>query len=97
MATYTGRVVHATLTASTVDTVTLDGDYDSVEILNRDGSAEIYATVDTGTAPTVGGTNCDVLPATIGAVTLNASAYGSPTIVKLISTGTPAYSVKGLQ
>lgn len=96
MATYTGRIIHATLTANTVDTITLDSDYISVEILNRDGTAEIYATVDTTTPPTVGGTNCEVLPAAIGSLTLDASGYGSPTTVKLISSGTPAYTVKGL-
>lgn len=97
MATYTGsRIVSATLTANTVDTITLDADYVAVEILNRDGTAEIYATVDGGPTPTVGGNGCDVLPAAIGALTIDASAYGVPTIVKVISAGTPAYTVKGL-
>lgn len=97
MATYTNsRSVHATLAASTVDTVTLDADYAFVEIVNRDGSAEIYATVDSGVTPTVGGAGCDVLPAAMGSLVIDATAYGPPTIVKLISSGTPAYSVKGL-
>lgn len=96
MASYSGRIVHATLTPNTVDTVTLDGDYSSVEILSRDGAAEIYATVDTTVAPTVGGAGCDVLPAVIGSLTLDASGYGSPTTVQLISAGAPAYTVKGL-
>jgi hypothetical protein len=96
MATYTGRVVHATLAANTVDTITLDGDYVSVEILSRDGAAEIYATVDTTLTPTIGGINCDVLPAAMGSLTLDASGYGTPTVVQLISAGTPAYTVKGL-
>lgn len=97
MATYTGsRIVSATLTANTVDTITLDTDYVAVEILNRSGSAEIYATTDGGPAPTVGGANCDVLPAAIGALTIDASAYGAPTVVKLISASAVAYAVKGL-
>ena len=96
MATYTGRIIHATLTANTVDTITLDGDYAAVEILSRNGAAEIYATVDTSVVPTVGGTNCDVLPATIGSLTIDASGYGSPSVVQLISSGTPTYTVKGL-
>ena len=96
MANYTGRTIHATLAAATVDTITFDADYTSVEIVNRDGSAEIYATVDTGITPTVGGAGCDVLPAAIGSLTVDASGYGSPTTIKLISAGTPAYSVKGL-
>lgn len=97
MATYTGkRIISATLTANVVDTVTLDADYTAVEILNRDGTAEIYATTDGGPTPTINGDNCDVLPAVIGALTLDATAYGTATVVKLISAGTPAYTVKGL-
>ena len=97
MASYSGvHIKHATLTAGTADTVTLDGDYTSVEIINRDGAAEIYVTVDTNVTPTVGGDNCDVLPAVIGALTLDASGYGTPTVVQLISAGAPAYTVKGL-
>lgn len=96
MATYTGRSIHATLTAATVDTITFDADYTSVEIVNRDGSAEIYVTVDSNNSPTVGGAGCDVLPAAIGSLIVDASAYGPPTTIKLISSGTPAYSVKGL-
>lgn len=97
MATYSGkRIVSATLTANTVDTIVFDADYTSVEILSRDGAAEIYATVDTNLTPTVGGANCDVLPAVIGSLTIDASGYGSPTTLQLISSGTPAYTVKGL-
>ena len=98
MATYTGnRITHATLTANTADTITLDVDYTRVEIVNRTGTAEIYATIDSATAPTVAGNNCDVLPAAIGTLIVDSSAYGTPTVVKLISSGTPAYTVKGLQ
>lgn len=96
MATYSGRIVHATLAANTVDTITLDGDYASVEILSRDGAAEVYATVDTTQTPTVGGNGCDVLPAVIGSVTIDASGYGTPTTVQLIAASPVAYSVKGL-
>lgn len=97
MGTYTGsRIISATLVANIVDTVTLDADYTAVEILNRDGSAEIFATTDGGPTPTVGGPGCDVLPAAIGALTVDASAFGAPTVVKLISAGTPTYTVKGL-
>lgn len=97
MAAYTGnRVISATLTATTVDTVTLDADYTAVEVLSRNGAAEIWFTTDTGIAPTVGGANCDVLPAAIGSLIVDASAYGTPTVVKLISAGAPTYTVKGL-
>jgi hypothetical protein len=97
MATYTGkRIVSATLVANTVDTIVFDADYTSVEILSRDGAAEIYATVDTTLTPTVGGNNCDALPAAIGSLTIDASGYGSPTTVQLVAAGAVAYTVKGL-
>jgi hypothetical protein len=98
MATYTGkRIVSATLTANSVDTITLDADYVSVEILNRNGGAEIYVIIDSGTTdPTVGGANCDVLPAAISSLIVGAPAI-APTQVKLISSAATAYTVKGLQ
>lgn len=89
----TGERAHATLVASTVDTVTLTNtQIDEVEILNRDGSAEIYFTVD-GTAPTVGGNNTNVLPAAVGSVVVGVRRAAGGVVVKLISAGTPAYSV----
>lgn len=95
---------HGTLVANTVATASVTADSDiqvsnvateqstKVEVLNRDGTAEIYFTVD-GTTPTVGGTGCYVLPAAIGAYSVE-GVRGSVT-VKLISAGTPAYSVIG--
>lgn len=96
MATYTGIwSKHATLGADTVDTVVLSADFARVEVINRDGAEEIYFTVD-GPAPTVEGDNTHVLPAAVGGLLVNASAAsGSPTIVRLISTGTPKYTVRG--
>lgn len=84
------------LTASTVATVTLDvGAFSSVEVLNVDGTAAIYFTTD-GTTPTVAGNGCSVLPAAIGALTLDLVGYVQPT-VKLISEGSPKVSVRGLR
>lgn len=85
---------HLTLTAATVDQVTLPGNYGRVEVLNRDGSDEIYFTVD-GATPTVGGDGTHVLPAQIGAVVVPSSGRGA-TVVRLISAGTPAYSIRGI-
>ena len=81
---------HQTLGASTVDTVTLTGRNSSVEILNRDSSSTIYFTVD-GTTPTVAGNETIVLPP--GAAYQWLAPVG---MVKLISSGTPAYSVQGV-
>ncbi len=60
-------------------------------MINRDGAAEMWFTVD-GSTPTVGGTNCFLLPATVGWAIVGVATRGG-TVVKLISTGTPAYGV----
>jgi hypothetical protein len=89
----TASPTHVTLTANTVTTVTLDRNYGSVEILNVDGSAAIYFTID-GSDPTVEGNGCNVLPAAIGSLTMWAGA--ATDVVKLISTGTPKVSIRGI-
>jgi hypothetical protein len=89
----TASPAHVTLVANTVTTVTLDQNFSSVEVLNVDGAAAIYFTVD-GTTPTVEGNGTNVLPAAIGGLTLYAG-NGTDT-VKLISAGTPKASVRGI-
>lgn len=86
------NIEHGTLVGSAVTTVTLDADAQEVEVLNRDGVAEIYFTVD-GADPTVGGDDCHVLPAAIGALQVHAPG-GGVTDIKLISSGTPKFSVR---
>lgn len=85
-----------TLTASTVDTVTFPADLEMVEVIG-DGSADIFVTVD-GTTPTVDGATTFIVPA--GAVGVRRIATNwenrkaaAGTAVKLISSGTPVYSV----
>lgn len=87
---------HTTLTASTVATITLDSYADTVEILNVDGAAEIYATVDRST-PTVGGDGAWVLPAAVGSLEVKAAPGDLIGVVKLISSGTPKVSVAVIQ
>lgn len=96
MASYTlGAGAHGAyekqLAANTVDTVTFPEDLDRVEVVG-DGIAALYFTVD-GSTPTVAGDATLNLP--IGAVAVR--EVGVPTagktIVKLISAGTPKYSV----
>ncbi len=88
------RGVHAkTLAANTVDTVTFADDLGQVEVVS-DGSAAIYVAMD-GATPSVAGQNTDVLPAgVIGSRVIPSAAIG-PTVVRLISDGTPTYSVTG--
>jgi hypothetical protein len=94
MASYTGIwSKHAQLVAATIDTVTLDSDYARVEVINRDGTAEIFFTVDGGD-PTVLGDNTHVVPASISKTTVHAFKKAT-TVVRLISSGTPKYTVRG--
>jgi hypothetical protein len=97
MASYTlttGQIAaHAkTLVASTVDTVTYADDCDMIEVLNIDGASPIYFRVD-GTNPVVAGTGAYVVPASAGAALEVTIPTAGGTIVKLISAGTPTYSV----
>ncbi len=91
-------VRHGTLTANEVTTVELpDVKIDSVEVLSVDGAAAIYfVVVDNGSsvAPTVAGDDCEVLPAVISSTTVDNPPDGPTAQVKLISTGTPKYSVR---
>ncbi len=108
MASYTvanGKVgVHQkSLAAGVVDTVTFQlGAANTpgwaavpkrVEILT-DGTADIYVTVD-GSTPVVADEGSYRIPAFPGAsvITVPASSPPSPVVVKLISDGTPVYSV----
>jgi hypothetical protein len=67
-----------------------------VDVLNVDGLAAIYGTLD-GSTPTVGGTNCFCVPAAIGSVQIAfTQGGGQNVVVKLISSGTPTYHVTGI-
>ncbi len=79
------------LQANTVDTVEFASNLAKVEVVS-DGSAATYFTVDGGT-PAVKGTACFYLPA--GAICSREveSKTNQPTVVQLISAGTPKYSV----
>lgn len=84
---------HATLTASSVSTINLNSQYyRKIEIVNR-GDVEAFYTLDDST-PTVEGDNSIVLPARSAVVE---EWYGDTTpTVKIISTGTPKISVRGV-
>lgn len=84
---------HITLTASTVATVTMDRDYSYLEVVNVDGAAAVYFTVN-GAAPTVAGNDTFVLPAAIGGLETQPES-SDVTTVRLISAGTPRVSVRG--
>lgn len=85
---------HVTLTAATVATVTLDADFNNVEVVNVDGTAAVYFTLD-GDDPTVAGDDTYVLPAAVGSVEMPVHNWSAATSVKLISSGTPKVAVRG--
>jgi hypothetical protein len=89
---------HGSLTASTVAEITLpDQRFGKIEVTNRSGDAEIYfivlADTDPDVEPTVEGDDCEVLPAAISALEVNAPDP-APVVVKLVSDGTPDYSIR---
>jgi hypothetical protein len=79
-----------TLVANTVDTVTFADDIGEVEVVSN-GSAAIYFTTD-GTTPTVGGAATHYLPASSSVRRVKFTGSDASAI-KLISAGTPTYSV----
>lgn len=89
------KAKHATLGASTVDVVTLGKNWRRVEVVNRDGAAAIFVRLGS-TSPGINGDDSDVLPAAIGSVVMRSEEAGN-TVVRLISAGTPAYSVIGVE
>lgn len=87
----TGKVgVHdKALAANVMDAVNFADDPGAVEVVS-DGAAKVYVSVD-GSAATVGGANTYLLPAV--ACSRVIEHPGDPRAVKLISAGTPVYSV----
>ncbi|WP_433460700.1 hypothetical protein [Micromonospora sp. CA-248212] len=85
-------VQHATLVANTVNTLTFATNGSTVEVLNVDGAAEVYFRAD-GINPTVGGTNCHLLPAAVNSLEVADETTGNSE-VRLISAGTPRVSVR---
>ncbi len=86
--------MHGTTTPDVVLPITLDRKWRRGEVMNVDGAAAVYFTVD-GTTPTVGGDGCLVLPAAIGALPVEFAYGGSAPVVKFISKGAVQVSVRG--
>lgn len=92
-----GSPQHATLAAGVVTTLTFDTSFELIEVLNLDGGAEVYGLVDSGaTDPAIGATGTFVLPAAVGFLELEPPTNKNTT-VKLISSGTPRVSVRGIR
>lgn len=84
---------HATLTSTTVDTVTLTGSFQSFEVVNRHATEVLWVTYGEAAPadPTAGGDDCIFVPAA-GVVTLDADGK---VVVKILGNGN-AYSVQGV-
>lgn len=81
-----------TLVADTADTVTFANFNSEVEVYS-DGAAVLYFTTD-GSTPTVGGAGTHFMPASASSRIVRAAEQSDgTTVVKLISAGTPLYSV----
>lgn len=93
--TITGRGCYEkTLTASVVDTVNFDTDWNEVEVVSN-GLAPLFVTVD-GSSPTVNGEDSYILPAgTVSSRTIVVPGSGTTT-VKVISSAPTTYSVAGV-
>lgn len=83
-----------TLVATEEDVVTFARDCQSVELVNVDGPAEIWFTTD-GSEATVGGKQCNYVPAVAGHSLEVEVRTAGPTEVHIISDGTPEYVVSG--
>ncbi|MEU7170316.1 hypothetical protein ABZ949_02345 [Micromonospora tulbaghiae] len=83
---------YATLTANTERTFTFATNAGWVEVLNLDGSAEVYFTTD-NTSPGVGADGSHVVPAAVAAVEVRDESTGN-TVVKVRSAGTPRVGVR---
>jgi hypothetical protein len=88
---------HGQLAANTVDTIIMSKAWSALQVINVDGASRIDYTFD-GTTPAVGGTATGrVLPAAIGADQAAGFRTDQPITIKLISAGTPHYSIIGGQ
>jgi hypothetical protein len=95
MANYSAvrRSKHATLTANTVDMVPFSTKPKTLEVRNLDASSVIFFRSD-GVPPTVGGDDTDRLGP--GEKLEVDAANVDPPQVQLISSGSPAYSVRAI-
>jgi len=95
------KVYSNTLTASTVDVVLITGGAYGVQVTNVDGTSPFWFTVSTPggpcPTPTVGGTNGEFAAASVAGAFVNIRHDGQfGSVVQLISSGTPTYTVSAL-
>lgn len=79
-----------TLTANVVDTIRWKRNVTSARLFSN-GTAKVYYTLD-GSEPTVGGTNCYVLPDAVS-IYEDLELGRTVDIIKVVSSGTPVLHV----
>lgn len=85
---------HQTLVANAVDVVTFPFDTSFVEVLNWDATNKIYFTAD-GTTPAIAADGTDVVgPGDSLRIPAPVDSSPNSTVVKLISSGAAAYSIR---
>lgn len=100
MAAYSvSNVKTATLTASTVDSVTLTGAFQAIEVVHQGNVTNpIYVIVDDAVAaPTVAGDNCEVVLSNERCRFAKVGSGSTSTIVSIISVGAATYTVVGVK
>lgn len=89
------RAKHATLSTTTVDTVTLNENCSEVLVINYDGTNKVFFTLD-GTTPAALADDSYVVPITNSTkVRAPLRSNASPLVVSVVGSG-GAYSVVGL-
>ncbi len=86
---------HVTLSAVVVATVTLETNAGRIEVLNRDGTAEVWFTTDNST-PVAEADDVHIVPQAMTAVEVSDETSGQNTVVKLLCTTTQRISVRAL-
>jgi hypothetical protein len=93
MTDYTANLSkHAVLVASTVDRVTMGGNYVEVTVFNRSATDPLFVRVD-GADPTVNGDDSRLVPVRTSRVLGNPNPANANE-VRLISPGAAGYSVE---
>jgi len=107
MASYSAtQAKHITLVASTVDDIRIDGEFNLLNIVNRDSTSPVYVRWGRGTTaaavtdPTVAGDNTIVIPGS-GSIAVDwpfepVIGATTPVYIKVIGAGTGGVSVQGI-
>ncbi len=86
---------HVTLVGGVVSTVTLETNAGRIEVLNRDGTAEVWFTTDK-TIPVAEADDIHILPQAVTAVEVSDETSGENSTIKLLCAIAQRVSVRAL-